>query len=340
MIEIGPLLAPAAELPPGGPDLEYDPSFLELDQRARGRDERRIGDTVVAGEPPPWAEVETSAAALLQRSKDLRVACILTRAMLHLDGLAGLLQGLRLLHGLLERYWDAVYPRLDADDGHDPTMRMNALAPLADPLVMLRELRDTAIVRSRQHGVVLVRDVEVALNRLPARDGSASPTQAQIGAILAAALGDDSESVPPAAAALEAAHGLAALLDTKVGADRAPDLKPLLGVLGAIVQVVCAPAPAAAPAEPSAAAETAVAAAPAGHTAAPAPGAIRSRQEALMMIDRIIQFLEGSEPTNPAPLLLRRSKRFMTMSFVDIVREIAPESIEKIDVIAGPRDAE
>jgi type VI secretion system protein ImpA len=336
MIDIESLLAAAPESPPCGPNLEYDPEFLELDQMARGKEERQSGELVIKAEPPPWPEVLDKASALLPRSKDLRVACLFLRACVQVHGFNGLVPGVRLIHLLLERYWDGVYPLLDTEDGGDPTTRMNALAPLVNPLVLLKELRDTALVRSRQHGQVKVRDVEVALNKLPPRAGDAALTQSQIESMLAAAVADEAAPVPAVGAALAAVSALSALLDGKVGPSQAPDLRPLLATLQALAQVVREPAAQGLAEEPS---HAAAQERPAAQSVEGPHGELRSRQDALAMIDKVIQYLEANEPTNPAPLLLKRSKRFMTMSFVDIVKEIAPESIEKFNVIAGPDDA-
>ncbi|MBK8337860.1 MAG: type VI secretion system ImpA family N-terminal domain-containing protein [Sterolibacteriaceae bacterium] len=167
MIEIESLLVPTAEEPPCGPDLEYDAAFLALDQSARGKPEQQFGETVIAAEEPVWGDVRTAATELLARSKDLRAAILLVRAWVHTDGYAGLLPGLQLIQQLLERYWDEIHPRLDPDEANDPTMRMNALAPLADVEGVVRDLRGAFLVDSRQHGSVLVRDVEIALGKLP-----------------------------------------------------------------------------------------------------------------------------------------------------------------------------
>ena len=49
MIDFELLLAAAAEEPPCGPNLEYDPDYRELEQMARGKEEKRTGDTVELG---------------------------------------------------------------------------------------------------------------------------------------------------------------------------------------------------------------------------------------------------------------------------------------------------
>jgi type VI secretion system protein ImpA len=67
---------------------------------------------------------------------------------------------------------------------------------------------------------------------------------------------------------------------------------------------------------------------------------IRTREEALLMIDKVIAYFERNEPTNPAPLLIKRARRLVSMSFVDIIKDMAPESLKQIETIAGAgRDA-
>ena len=77
-----------------------------------------------------WPE---QALELARRTRDLRVAVLLARSAGRVRGVAGYASGIALVAGLLERHWQHVYPQLDVDDSGDPTMRLNALAPLADP---------------------------------------------------------------------------------------------------------------------------------------------------------------------------------------------------------------
>ena len=56
------------------------------------------------------------------------------------------------------------------------------------------------------------------------------------------------------------------------------------------------------------------------------------REDALRALDRVCDFLGRSEPTNPAPLLIRRAQRLMTMPFMDIIRELAPDSTSRVEI--------
>src|SRR4051794_36634869 len=121
MINAEELLSPISDANPCGEDLSYDPSFQELEALMRGKPETQFSPA----EPPDWKALQKHCLAMFERSKDLRVTTALCVAALQMDGLPALRQGLLLLKGLLENYWELVHPRLDPDDNNDPTIRVN-----------------------------------------------------------------------------------------------------------------------------------------------------------------------------------------------------------------------
>ena len=48
--------------------------------------------------------------------------------------------------------------------------------------------------------------------------------------------------------------------------------------------------------------------------------------------------MERTEPANPAPLLLRRAQRLLNKSFVELIADLAPESVVQVKLIAGLKD--
>src|ERR1044071_12823 len=142
MVDRDLLLAPTKDLPPCGPNLEHDLASFERKEAAKAKPEQHIGDVVKPAEDPKWTVVAEMSQALLVKTKDLRVALHLTRALTRIDGIPGLTVGLDIVYGLLERYWDDVYPRLEADHDNDPTERLNALAPLTDPDAVIGDIRN------------------------------------------------------------------------------------------------------------------------------------------------------------------------------------------------------
>src|SRR5262245_28903767 len=140
--------------------------MLALQQAAAGKPERGVGDTVVAAQEPEWRDVASRCEALLRRTKHLGVAAHLTRASCKQIGYLGAVQGLALMRGLVERYWDGVYPALDTDDG-SAVMRLNTLASLTvaddgSARDLLREMAFAPLDASLGKAGLRVRDLTLA----------------------------------------------------------------------------------------------------------------------------------------------------------------------------------
>jgi type VI secretion system protein ImpA len=331
VIDIEQLLAETPEAPPCGPNLEYDAAFLELEQGAKGKPGQEFGGTVIPPEEPDWAKVSERARSLLQRTKDLRVAVYLTRALVNTEGVSGLNNGLKLTLQLLERFWDPVHPTLDPEFDNDPTMRVNALAPLVDPEGLLRDLGKSSFLQSRSVGRILVRDVEIALGRQPAPQG-AGMTLEQLTAMARAIAEEDRSALAYPEEAQQTLLALNSLLLKKVDAARVIDVKPMANILSSLISISNTVLAAMAPAQADVGGGSYNASAHSGASSSE----IRNRSDVLRVLDRVCEYLERHEPTNPAPLLIRRAKRLMVMNFVEIVRDIAPEGMKQVETITGP----
>jgi type VI secretion system protein ImpA len=344
MVDLEALLAEAGEAPPCGPDLEYDQAFYALEQAATASKPGMVEGAPM--EEPRWPEVLERAQGLLHRSKDLRVATRLTRALTNLDGLPGLAEGLSLVVGLLERYWPEVHPRLD----DDPALRLNVLANLADLNPddgLVRDVRRAYVIRSREHGTVCVRDVEIALGKLPAGRDTPALSVATLQAQLGAAFARDGAVPKAVREASTAIERIRSLIEERLGAGRSPDFAPLeerLKVLQSVIPVdgavpksdgtVLAPEGATPKTELDLRAGTPPAVGHVQHHDG-VPGQIRSREEAVRALELVCQYFERHEPSHPAPLFIRRAQRLTAKSFVEIVRDLIPDSIKQVEMLAG-----
>ena len=314
---------------PCGPDLEYDQDFLALERAAQGKEEQQYGDKVFPAEEPVWANVADLAGALMERTRDLRVVQQLGRALTHTQGLAGAAAAMRLTHGLIDRYWDEVHPRLVIDGEVDPLMRMNALAALADREKFLRDVRRADFLRTAAVAFT-VRDVENILDQNVGKAESGLGID-QLRAAIGDALAANPAALPEPAAMVAALDDIKATLSKHLEPSLVPDFEPIASLLKPIARTV---------EDLRAAASGAAAAGEAGSAAAAGGGSIavgdlRSREDALRALDRVCDFLNRNEPTNPAPLLIRRAQRIMTMPFMDIIRELAPDATQQVETITG-----
>jgi type VI secretion system protein ImpA len=339
-IDVETLLAPASEDPPPcGQDLEYDRAFVELERIAVGKPERQMGSEVTPAEDPDWKVLAQQAQALLGRTKDLRVAAHLAKAQLRLGGLNGFADGVRLVRGLLERYWDGVHPQLDPDDG-DPTARVNALLGLGDPATVAA-VRLAPLVDHRLVGRFNLRDILSALGEYQLAEGQSAPDIATIEAAF------DAVEVPALTAIFNAINGarddlstIESLVGEKVGSSRSVSMSKLSGLLDQAHKHVATRLERRVPAAEEAGGET-NGASPDGAAGgdAPrrggAPGQIRSREDVVRTLDLIMGYYQRAEPSSPVPLLLNRAKKLATMSFVDIVKDMVPGAMSQIQVIGG-----
>ncbi len=317
-----------------GADLEYDDDFREIGKAAAGKPGTQFaGDS--DAEPPDWRAVGNLAESMFERTRDLRVAIYWARARLHLDGAVTLPASLRLVHGLLDRYWTELHP---LPDGEDFYARANALADMCSPAGLLGDLRDALIVDNRAIGELRGRDVEIALGTADPRTGDPAFGRSQVEQMLRDACADEPRIGAFVALSLEQVEAIQQLMRERVGYSNAPELQPLLDLLGAVRDVM--PAGDAAGASNGADASDAHdggAGAASGRNAGRVglSGAIDTRADALRAIDMVCEYLERAEPTNPAQLLLRRARRLVNKNFLELVRELAPESLGEVARIMG-----
>ncbi len=338
MIDVAALSAALPGEAPCGIDLEHDPEFQALEWAARGTPSRAAG---AEGNEVDWPDVRRRAESLLLRTRDLRVDGFLALALTATEGLAGAAAGVQLIQRTCEQLWDHVFPLLDASDNDDPMMRLNALQMLAHPEGLPRMLRGSTWFHAPGIGPVRVRTAEMVLGLLPwpeETEPELTPEQLKglLGQAAASGLQDD------ASATIEAARMLQAVIDDRCAAGSGLDLRPLINRLKPLAALY-AEAGGAAPSAPGAGLPAASGTTPlpsAVATIASAPGQIASRRDAMDALERVCAYLERHEPANPAPLLIRRAQKLMNMSFLEIVRDVAPEGMASLAKIAGLTDLE
>jgi type VI secretion system protein ImpA len=344
ILDVDALLLELDPESPCGPNLEYDPRFVEMEQAAEGKPEVQYGDTITAAVPPEWKVLKNLSLELLQTSRDLRIAVPLLRANMAMHGIAGLADSLSLIERLLEERWDSVHPQLDPDDDMDPTLRINSLAMLAEGTTVIRALKDTSIIVLPVLGPLTVRVIEIA-------NGEQSPPEGQEKisiASLEAALRDvDNVSLDAAVDAIsrsyDSARTIEAILVRKVGSSQALNLDGLTRSLKRgrdfLLPLFTSRNPAEAEAEelPDDAGDapeasgTAVAA-----VKAPAPsGEINNREDVMRALEKLLKYYHVHEPSSPVPLLLSRAKWLVPKSFMEIMEDLAPESVAQLTAIRG-----
>ena len=111
------LLKPIEGPNPSGANLRYDPVYDKIKEARREEDQPPPGmterDRKVSDNP---LVIKLSTDLLTNKTKDLQIAAWLTEALLKQRGFEGLRDGLVLCYGLVEKFWDTVYPELEDGD--------------------------------------------------------------------------------------------------------------------------------------------------------------------------------------------------------------------------------
>lgn len=321
---------------PCGECLEENATFLKLENESRFVEERQMGDSTIPAEEPVWKVVRDLSLEILDQTRDIQVAMHLTCSLLRTDGFNGLNQGLKLMNGWLEKYWDSVYPLQDPEDDY-PILRVNTLSSLNDYTLIRGSINHIPLTQSSV-GNFSWRDIEIAKEKIEPIDGE----QILEMSIIEAAFNDtDFEYLKKQAKWInqsrEQLQGILVIVTEKVDAVNTPDLSALVTLLHGISNLIDEKIQQRQLLEgeddniemqqgPSKSSSSKNVSKQVG---------INNRADVIRSIDEICKYFDRFEPSSPVPFLLLRAKKLLTMNFMEILRDMSPETISQAENICG-----
>jgi type VI secretion system protein ImpA len=281
-------------------------------------------------QPPDWGEIKEKSLEALQLSKDLRLLAHLGTALLRTDGLTPFLDTVKVAADWLNSYWDLTYPPVDGDG----IVRRSALNCFADPIAVVDALRKAPLINSREHGRFSLRDIDIATGLLTPGNAEVGPDESQInGAFGALPLEDLTGLHQRVANAVQALKAIDAKMREEVGTEAAPDfdlLSTQLTKMDKVLRAQLAARPDAAPGEGAPGAD--------GQATAGLSGGIRSRQDAVRALDLVADYFRRNEPSSPVPMFCERAKRLISMDFLEMLADIAPEAVPHARAAGGIKE--
>jgi type VI secretion system protein ImpA len=331
-IEIDSLLQPIPGPNPAGEPLRYQGTYDRIAD-ARREDDPTLSQGIYKSslKRADWASVEAICIdALTKRSKDLQIASWLLEAWLHLYGFSGVTNGMRLLAGLCEQFWDHVYPSLEVDEiegrvapidwvEQKLTLKLKQL-PLTLPGEVSDESHSYLDWESACHFENLAMKDPRALQEALAK---INPTVATFRAAVAET---DSafyaELVEELSEAIAACTAVEQVLEERCG-KHAPGLRQFKEVLGNIEQLVTQDLHTRHEeietfSEEVDVTETGAVDAELWSTGGP----IRSRGDAYRRLSEAADYLLRTEPHSPTPYLVKRAVEWGSMSLPDLLQQI------------------
>ena len=334
------LLNPIDGPNPSGADLRYDDMYSKIKEGRREEDVPPPGmtesDRKVADNP---LVIKLTTEALTKKTKDLWLAAWLTEAWVKQNGFSGLKDGLTLCHGMVEKFWDTLYPEIE--DG-DAELRSAPLEFLATKLDI--PLKSVRLVQKEPYGYTDVQESRKLGYDDPTKSDEVRHVRAaaiEQGKVALEVLDKLFEETPKAFYAkaekdlddcLEILAPLKESCNTKFG-DAAPSLGRLESLLGDIRPVVHGFLQKKREKEPDPVAEGQVAAAgeagaeaggagipmdTGGRTGPTAAGILipfgdkepAARRGAIMAVASAAAALRKLDPSSPAPYLMMRGLRW------------------------------
>lgn len=119
------LLNPISESSPCGENLRYTPVYLKINDARREENDLLTGERKTADYA---VVVRIAEDALATKSKDLQLAAWMAEGLVTQQGFTGLREGLSVCLGLLEKFWEGLFPEIE--DG-DAELRASSLEGMA-----------------------------------------------------------------------------------------------------------------------------------------------------------------------------------------------------------------
>jgi type VI secretion system protein ImpA len=346
VLDIAKLVAPIPGPRPAGADLREESSLTSAyyaikDARnaARAAERQLALDGEEPAPPADWRPVlQLGTQALAEQSKDLEITAYLIEALVRQHGFAGLRDGFRLARGLVENYWEGLYPQPDEDGLETRVAALTGLngddaeGTLLVPIARVPLTEATSVGRldstHYKQAVALSRQTDTKIREQKLAAGTL-PLEAFQKAVAESSAPFYRDLVEDLSQCLEEFTQLGAALDGRCNGQAPPTfqirtaLESCLDVLKEVARAKLAAA--------SAPAETPTA----NGTPAPASGGaagpgealdgLRNRDDAFRHLLDVAAFFQRTEPQSIVPYALEQVVRWGRMFLPDLLTELIPD---------------
>ncbi|MCP3689413.1 MAG: type VI secretion system protein TssA [Gammaproteobacteria bacterium] len=347
IIPLDQLLAPVSEDNKAGEDIRESASqnssyYTIKDARnaARAAERNNMFDNDTSEADSQWRKILELAPDILQnQAKDLEIASWYTEALIRHYGYPGLRDGFKLIKGLIDQYWDEIYPIPDEDGIETRVASLTGLNGEGAEGVLITPIRNVYITEGSDPGPFNFWKYQQVLEVEKVIDEEAKREKAdKLGFAMDdvdRAVADSSESFyidlcDDLSEAITTYRDVGALLDEHCGISDSPPTSNIINMLedclGAVKHIgkFKLPEPESdSDASPQTAAELASAAP--GESSVVA-GPIKNREDAFKKLMEISDFFRKTEPHSPIPYILERAVKWGDMPLESLIKELIPDS--------------
>ncbi|MCR6653204.1 MAG: type VI secretion system protein TssA [Cellvibrionaceae bacterium] len=363
-IDLDALLAPISDDMPTGKDCRQSSSpnsFYQQVKTARNsarETERKNAAGADLGSPDEdWRKVADLAPKILtQESKDLEVACWYLEALLRRYSFRGLRDGLMLLDGMIERYWENLYPTPDEDGLETKVAPITGLNGTGQEGVLISAIRTSLITQGNSRGPFAFWECQKALtsNRIQDSDNREKEFKK-----LGFEFEDMEKAVQESSAefmtnlrddlidSIALYRQISGRLDEYCGTYDAPPTSLVISLLEECLGVVKHLGQNKFPAVEIITTDDSIATdAGASSAASPAPrsagGPLETREQAFNQMLEIAEFFRKREPHSPISYVLEKAVKWGNMPLFDLMRELISDdkTLEEYGKLTGVKTEE
>ena len=347
IIQLDSLLQPISDDNPVGNDIREDssptsPYYSIKDARnaARAAERNNMFDGDSSEADDQWRKILDLAPDILQNNaKDLEVASWYTEALIRRHGFQGLRDGFKLIHGLIDQYWDNIYPLPDEDGVETRVAPLTGLNGEGAEGVMIAPIRNVFITQGNEPGPFSFWKYQQALDIEKILDEETKTDKAS-------KLGFSNDDVETAVSesseeffvnirddiveSIDTYKEIGRVLDEYCGINDAPPISNIINILqdcqGAINHIAKYKMPSEDAEENTSSDALEQTTTESTDQTQQISGPIKSRTDAFKKLTEISAFFRKTEPHSPISYILERAVKWGDMPLEDLMKELIPDS--------------
>jgi len=343
------LLQPISEDNPVGNDIREDTSpssayyaIKDARKAARAAERSNMFDGDNSEADLQWRKVAELAPDILKnQTKDLEIASWYTEALIRQHGFKGLKDGFQLIHGLIEQYWDNIYPAPDEDGIETRVAPLTGLNGEGAEGVLITPIRNVYITQGSVPGPFNFWMYQQTLDIDRLADEKTRKAKIEK---LGFCLDDINKSITESSAdffinicddisiSLETFREISHILDENCGTNDSPPSSKITSILEECLGTVRHLGKDKLPVEEEEVEDietddqnTTDDSAPSGQASAIA-GPIKNRRDAFKRLTELSDFFRKTEPHSPISYILERAVTWGEMPLNDLIKELIPDS--------------
>lgn len=329
-MDLETLLAPVSEESPAGEDLSYDGERQIIEQS--------FDVPADAAEQPDWRDTIKLIAAQSERTKDVWLAIYLARAGARQGRLETIETGCQMLAGLFERYWDSVHPTLDELGFQGRKGPCESLTKISE---FLGPLKRTVLIEHPRLGNYSGADLE----RFAAEGESADGYGMFRAAVAEADTADLQAAIDRLDSIRDGIRRADVVLTANAEGDTGTNFQTTYETIEAIRSALAPYAGITAEAADDSGddGEGFSGSAQSGGGGPRIAGRVDSRDDVVTALEAIGDYYRRREPSSPILALIQRARAWVSMDFMAVLEDIAPDSTadaKRVLMTKAERDAE